>query len=153
MKIVYSPSSKFTEWVLQEYKILSSFIIFTTLIDQKSLYKCVLSVPFTGGILSPDPHKDAFDNAWRHFCSHNWERMFCYWRLVGGDQGCCWQPLMQRTAPHDKEWSGPKCQEYQGWESLYYRQFTKMFSLFSNNLSRCSSDLDCFAALKSTSVF
>lgn len=31
----------------------------------------------------------AVNEAWRHFCCHNFKGEGCYWCLVGRDQKCC----------------------------------------------------------------
>lgn len=101
--------------------------------------------------LTPTPKH--FRSVWRHFCCQNWEVVVGFWHWGVKTRGAAQHPSMHRTASHDKKWPGLKCQEYQGWETLCKRWFTKIFSFFSNNFLRCSSDLGHFASLKLTLVF
>ena len=43
---------------------------------------------------------------------HSWEATGCYWHLIDRGQGATEHPTMQRTAPHSKELSCPKCQSF-----------------------------------------
>lgn len=65
-----------------------------------------------------------YGDVWRHFGCHNWGGGSHYWHLVSRGQDADKYVRMQTTAafppfaPHNKDWSGPKCQQWQGWEIL-----------------------------------
>lgn len=45
---------------------------------------------------------------------HSWKRGSYWLALLGAVQGHCSRSQNVHNSPQDKEWSGPKCQQYQG---------------------------------------
>lgn len=95
---------------------------------------CVDSSQHDGVSCSTEDHRGWGAPSCKRPCCHvkefgaslHWNRLsvcfWCYWHLIGRGQRCSKHPKMPRIVSRNTKFSGSKCQQCQGWETLSRRR-------------------------------